>query len=147
MKAGFAQESNGLAVRFQGEWKSLGFVIGLVTTSYYMYVATYGTFSPALDRSLFIFVGVALAVCMFPLGASVYARVLDVVYLAAVSVATFRFNEHYLVFAESEGYDIGDFDMIMGWIMIFGVIEASRRSLGMAMAVISGAFLAFLYFG
>ena len=147
MKAGFAQESNGLAVRFQGEWKSLGFVIGLVTTSYYMYVATYGTFSPALDRSLFIFVGVALAICMFPLGASVYARVLDVVYLAAVSVATFRFNEHYLVFAESEGYDIGDFDMIMGWIMIFGVIEASRRSLGMAMAIISGAFLAFLYFG
>ncbi len=147
MKAGFAQGRNGLAVRFQGEWKSLGFVIGLVTTSYYMYVATVGTFSPALDRSLFIFVGVALAVCMFPLGASVYARVLDVVYLAAVSVATFRFNEHYLVFAESEGYDIGDFDMIMGWIMIFGVIEASRRSLGMAMAVISGAFLAFLYFG
>ena len=147
MKTASAQESNGLAVRFQGEWKSLGFAIGLVTTCYYMYVATFGTFSPALDRSLFIYVGVALAVCIFPLGESIYARMLDVVFLAAVSVATFRFNEHYLIFAENEGYDIGDFDMVMGWIMILGVIEASRRSLGIAMAVISVAFLTFLYFG
>jgi TRAP transporter 4TM/12TM fusion protein len=37
--------------------------------------------------------------------------------------------------------------MVMGWIMILGVIEASRRSLGIAMAVISVAFLIFLYFG
>ena len=147
MKTASVREGNGLAIRFQGEWQSLGFVIGLVTTVYYMYVATFGTFSPALDRSLFIYVGVALAVCKFPLGESIYARVLDVVFLAAVSVATFRFNEHYLVFAENEGYDIGDFDMVMGWIMILGVIEASRRSLGMAMAIISVAFLAFLYFG
>ncbi len=127
MKTASAQESNGLAVRFQGEWKSLGFAIGLVTTCYYMYVATFGTFSPALDRSLFIYVGVALAVCIFPLGESIYARMLDVVFLAAVSVATFRFNEHYLVFAENEGYDIGDFDMVMGWIMILGVIEAKAE--------------------
>jgi len=35
----------------------------------------------------------------------------------------------------------------MGWIMILGVIEAGRRSLGLAMAIISTSFLAFLYFG
>lgn len=133
--------------RFRGEWKSLAFVIGLATTAYYMYVATYGTFSVALDRSLFIYAGVALPICIYPLARSTAGRLADVAFLAAVSVATVRFNEHYLEFAQNEGFPIGDFDMAMGWIMILGVIEASRRALGMAMAIISAAFLAFLYFG
>lgn len=136
-----------MAARFQGEWKTLGFAIGLMTTTYYMYVATFGTFSPALDRSLFIYVGVALSICCFPLAQSLVARLGDAVFLVAVSAATYRFNDHYLVFAENEGFDIGDFDMAMGWVMILGVIEAGRRALGIAMAIISAAFLAFLYFG
>ena len=141
------QGSDGMVARFCGEWKVLAFVLGLATTAYYMYVAMFGTFSPALDRSLFIFAGVALAICIYPLKPTVLARAFDIVFLLAVSAATIRFNEHYLVFAENEGFDIGDFDMAMGWIMILGVIEAGRRSLGIAMAIISAAFLAFLYFG
>ena len=66
-----------MAARFQGEWKTLGFAIGLMTTTYYMYVATFGTFSPALDRSLFIYVGVALSICCFPLAQSLVARLGD----------------------------------------------------------------------
>ncbi|MDA0231727.1 MAG: TRAP transporter fused permease subunit [Proteobacteria bacterium] len=140
-------ERKSLASQFSGEWNLLGFAVGLATTAYYMYVGTFGTFSPALDRSVFIFVGVALAICYFPLARGVAARLADAALLAAVTVATYRFNEHYLVFAETEGFDIGDFDMAMGWIMILGVIEAGRRSLGLAMAIISVAFLLFLYFG
>lgn len=147
MNATPMQGNDGVVDRFRGEWKSLAFVVGLATTAYYMYVATFGTFSPELDRSLFIFTGVALAICIHPLRQTVLARSIDVVFLLAVSAATIRFNEHYLVFAENEGFDIGDFDMAMGWIMILGVIEAGRRSLGLAMAIISAAFLAFLYFG
>ena len=147
MNATPIHENEKTADRFRGEWKHLAFVVGLATTAYYMYVATFGTFSPALDRSLFIFAGVALAICLHPLRRTVLARSIDVVLLLAVSAATIRFNEHYLVFAENEGFDIGDFDMAMGWIMILGVIEAGRRSLGLAMAIISAAFLAFLYFG
>ncbi len=136
-----------MAEAFRGEWKSLGFVIGLGTTCYYLYVATLGTFSPALDRSLFIYVGVAIAICVHPLAKTVPARLFDAVFLAAASYATFRFNDRYLYFAENEGFDIGDFDMAVGWIMILGVIEAGRRALGIAMALISAAFLLFLYFG
>ena len=135
------------AKRFCGNWNKLGFAIGLTTTLYFMYVGAFGTFSPALDRSLFIFVGVALAICYFPLANSLAVRVFDAVFFVAVTIATYRFNDHYLVFAENEGYDIGNFDMVMGWIMILGVIEAGRRSLGLAMAIISASFLAFLYFG
>ena len=141
------RDTGGLSARFRNEWTSLGFAIGFVTTAYYMYVAALGTFSSALDRSLFIYAGVALAICLHPLARTMTARLADVAFLVAVSVATWRFNEHYLVFAENEGFDIGDFDMIMGWIMILGVIEAGRRSLGLSMAIISASFLAFLYFG
>ena len=136
-----------MAEAFRGEWKALGFVIGLVTSCYYLYVATLGTFSPALDRSLFIYAGVAIAICTHPLARTVPARLFDAVFLAAASYATFHFNDRYLYFAENEGFDIGDFDMAVGWIMILGVIEAARRALGIAMAVISAAFLLFLYFG
>ena len=133
--------------KFCGNWNKLGFFIGLLTTLYFMYIGAFGTFSPALDRSLFIFVGVALSICYFPLANSLPARLFDVVFFVAVTIATYRFNEHYLIFAETDGFDIGNFDMVMGWIMILGVIEAGRRALGLAMAIISGAFLAFLYFG
>lgn len=136
-----------MAEAFSGEWKKLGFLIGLATTCYYLYVATWGTFSPALDRSLFIYAGVALAICVHPLARTIPARAFDVVFLLAVTYATFRFNDRYLYFAENEGFDIGDFDMTVGWIMILGVIEGGRRALGMAMAIISGVFLLFLYFG
>ena len=136
-----------LGERLCDDWKSLGFAIGLGTTCYYLVVATIGTFSPALDRSLFIYAGVALSICHFPLARTMFARLFDGVFLAAVTYATFRFNQMYLFFAENEGDDIGDFDMVMGWIMIIGVIEAGRRCLGPAMAVISTLFLLFLYFG
>ena len=136
-----------MAEAFSGEWQKLGFLIGLATTCYYLYVATWGTFSPALDRSLFIYAGVALAICVHPLARTIPARAFDVVFLIAVTYATFRFNDRYLYFAENEGFDIGDFDMTVGWIMILGVIEGGRRALGMAMAIISGVFLLFLYFG
>jgi TRAP transporter 4TM/12TM fusion protein len=142
-----AAEKGGMGERFAGEWTVLAMTAGFATTAYYVYVATFGTFSPALDRSLFIFAGVILAICMHPLRPTVFARCLDVIFLAAVTVATIRFNENYLDFAENEGFDIGDFDMAMGWIMILGVIEAGRRSLGLAMAIISALFLLFLYFG
>ncbi|MBI77385.1 MAG: hypothetical protein CMM53_06355 [Rhodospirillaceae bacterium] len=137
----------GILPRFVGNWNKLGFLFGLTTTLYFMYVGAFGTFSPALDRSIFIFSGVALAICYFPLSNSVFARFFDVLLLIAVCIATYRFNDHYLVFAENEGFDIGNFDMVMGWIMIIGVIEAGRRSLGLAMAIISASFLGFLYFG
>ena len=133
--------------RFRGEWQNLGFSIALATTSYYIYVAAFGTFSPALDRSLFIFAGVALSICAHPLSTLIVGRVFDAILLIGTCIATYRFNDQYLVFAENEGFPIGDLDMFMGWIMIVGVIEAGRRSLGISMAIVSIAFLAFLYFG
>ncbi len=132
---------------FSDEWQRFGYLIGLGTTAYYMYVAVFGTFSPPLDRSLFIFSGVAITICQYPLARNTAARLVDSMLLLAVAAATIRFNQNYMTFAENEGFPIGDFDMAMGWIMIVAVIEAGRRVLGMSMAVISIAFLLFLYLG
>ena len=89
----FIKERTSLLPKFIGNWDKLGFVVGLTTTLYFMYVGAFGTFSPALDRSIFIFAGVALAICYFPLANSLYARILDVILFLAVSVATYRFND------------------------------------------------------
>ncbi len=142
-----AQSAESVNEGFAGVWGTLGYLIALGTTAYYMYVAVFGTFSPPLDRSLFIYAGVAITICQYPLARSVAARMFDAVLLAAVTVAIIRFNQNYLTFAENEGFPIGDFDMAMGWIMILAVIEAGRRVLGLSMAVISISFLLFLYLG
>ena len=76
------------ADQFCGNWNKIGFLIGLTTTLYFMYVGAFGTFSPALDRSLFIFVGVALAICYFPLANSLPARLFDVVFFDSVTFLT-----------------------------------------------------------
>jgi len=38
----------GILPRFVGNWNKLGFLFGLTTTLYFMYVGAFGTFSPAL---------------------------------------------------------------------------------------------------
>lgn len=140
-------ESKTWIEKFSGEWKVLGATFGFLFTGYYMYIAVVGTFAPNIDRSLFIYGGVVLALCIFPLRAAFWPRMLDVALLAATSFATVRFNIMYLTFAENEGTDIGEFDVVMGWIMIFAVIEAGRRVLGLTMAIISIFFLLFLMYG
>lgn len=132
---------------FRGEWKWLGGVLGFFCTAYYMYVAFVGSFNPAIDRSLFIFSGAAITLAFFPLRQTFWARGIDAAILAAVTFSTLRFNYMYRTFAENEGYEIGEFDVVMGWIMIAAVLEAGRRVLGASMAIIPIGFLLFLFFG
>ncbi|TVQ29760.1 MAG: TRAP transporter fused permease subunit [Geminicoccaceae bacterium] len=141
------QSVNDLGDHFRSPRRALAALLALACTGYYMYVAVVGTFAPQLDRSLFIFFGIALAVLLRPLGKGPLPAIVDGAILLAVGFATWRFNDNYLAFARSAGFPIGDFDMAMGWIMILGSLEAARRALGAVMALIGAAFLAFLYFG
>ena len=125
----------------------LAAVAAFACTAYYMYVATVGTFAPQLDRSLFIFFGVVLAILLKPLGTKRWAVAVDAAIVVAVAVATWRFNANYMTFARNAGFPIGDLDMAMGWIMILACLEAARRALGPLMASLGVVFLLFLYAG
>ena len=66
-----------LRERFVAPWRILSFILGGTCTLYYMWVALVGIHYPQLDRSLFIFYGIALGLAMKPTSKSVIVRIVD----------------------------------------------------------------------
>jgi TRAP transporter 4TM/12TM fusion protein len=137
----------GLAGRFIGEWRVLGTLLCVGCSLYYAWVAAVGITMPALDRSLFIYIGVAVAVCFYPLAHSVPLRLLDVALLVGATAATLHFNLRYEHFMMTAGLGIDPLDVFMGLIITGAVIEAARRVLGLAIPIIAILFFAYLFIG
>jgi TRAP transporter 4TM/12TM fusion protein len=133
--------------RFIGEWSKLGWLLGLGCSLYYSWVALVGITLPALDRSLFIYIGIAVAICLKPLGRSLALRLVDAVLLAAASAATLYFNANYTDYMNNAGLGLKPIDMVLGIAITLISIEASRRVLGLWIPVISLVFLAYLFAG
>ncbi|HWD21653.1 MAG TPA: TRAP transporter fused permease subunit [Burkholderiales bacterium] len=133
--------------RFIGEWSKLGWLLGLGCSLYYSWVALVGITLPALDRSLFIYIGIAVAICLKPLGRSLALRLVDAVLLAAASAATVYFNANYTDYMNNAGLGLKPIDMVLGIAITLISIEASRRVLGLWIPVISLVFLAYLFAG
>ena len=132
---------------FTGRWTWLGSAICAGASLYYMWVAWFGITSPALDRSLFVFVGVAATLCFYPLARTVSARVVDVALLALAIWATVHFNVHYETFMRNVGFGLEPVDLFLGGALTLIAIEASRRVLGIAIPIIALIFLAYMFFG
>src|SRR5690606_20164445 len=132
---------------FTGPWPRVAFLAGVICAAYYMWVAAVGIRHPQLDRSLFVLVGIVLAIALHPLARSVAARLFDCLLIVLAIVATVRFNLMYATFLNMIGLPISDLDLVLGWIMIAISIEACRRVLGWAIPILAVLFLAFLVFG
>src|SRR6185312_17159574 len=81
-----------LRERFLGPWNALAYTLGISCSLYYMWVALVGIHYPQLDRSLFIFYGVALGFSMKPASRTVLARAIDALVIVGAAYATLRFN-------------------------------------------------------
>jgi TRAP transporter 4TM/12TM fusion protein len=132
---------------FVGPWSRLAFATAAAGALYYVWVAAVGIRHPEIDRSLFILLGMMLAFMLKPLGASIAARLVDVLLIALAVVATVRFNLMYATFLEMVGLPISDLDLVLGWIMIVLSFEACRRVLGSAIPIMGALFVAFLMLG
>ncbi len=132
---------------FEGEWKRLAYVLSAGCALYYAYVALVGITTPSLDRSLFIYIGVAVTLCLHPLGKGFFLRLVDVLLFALATATTVRFNLMYTEFLINAGLPIGNLDIAFGWIITLLSLEAARRVLGPAIPLIAAIFLAYLYLG
>lgn len=130
-----------------GTWPWLGAAFCAGTSLYYMWVAWFGITSPALDRSLFIYVGIAATLCFYPLGRTVAARLVDVVLLAVATWATVHFNVNYVTFMTNVGFGLTALDLFLGAAITLIAVEAARRVLGWAIPLIALVFLAYMFFG
>lgn len=133
--------------RFVGPWRILSFILGGTCTLYYMWVALVGIHYPQLDRSLFIFFGIALGMAMKPTSKSVIVRSIDLLVIVGAAAATLRFNSMYLIFVNMIGDPISDLDMVCGWFVVVASLEACRRALGWSVPILSVVFLLFFRFG
>ncbi|MBI4184974.1 MAG: TRAP transporter fused permease subunit [Proteobacteria bacterium] len=131
----------------EGRWTGLAYVLSVACTFYYAYVAFFGITTPSLDRSLFIFVGVAVTLCLHPLPGGLAGRIFDALLLALATAATVRFNLMYDTFLMIAGLPISGLDIVLGWTITILCLEAARRVLGPAIPLIAALFLAYLYFG
>lgn len=135
------------ATGFVGPWTRLAWLIGLLTALYYAWVALVGITSPALDRSLFVFIGIGLALAIKPLAHNVPARLLDAAMFAVAAYATLHFNLRYVYYMENAGFGLDNLDIGLGVAIVIISIEAARRALGLAIPLITLVFLAYLYLG
>lgn len=135
------------ATGFIGPWTRLAWVIGLVCSLYYAWVAAVGITRPSLDRSLFVFVGIALAIAIKPLAQNIPARLFDAAMFAVAAYATLHFNLRYVYYMENAGFGLDPLDIGLGIAIVLISIEAARRALGLAIPLITMFFLAYLYLG
>ena len=132
---------------FLGPWQRAATILAAAGAFYYVWVAANGIRYPAVDRSLFILLGMLLAFMLKPLGRTMIARAVDVFLIVLAIVATVRFNMMYSTFLEMVGLPISDVDLVLGWIMILLSFEACRRILGWAIPIMGLLFLVFLVYG
>ncbi|MCC7427058.1 MAG: TRAP transporter fused permease subunit [Alphaproteobacteria bacterium] len=130
-----------------GLWTRLGDVIGVACVLYYAYVAVVGIFNPELDRSLFVFVGVALSLIYHPLRWGPAGRAIDMALVAVAAWATLHFIAESEDFALNVGLPLAPIDVWLGWAMMLISLEAGRRALGASIPLLALAALFYLYRG
>ena len=114
--------------RLLGPWNKLAYAIGVSCSLYYMWTALVGIHYPQVDRSLFIFMGIALGFSMKPTGHSISIRFIDALFIIGAAVATIRFIVMYEDFVTMIGMPISDLDMVLAWFMVAACLESCRRA-------------------
>jgi len=142
-----ANVSLSLRERFIGPWNKFAYALGVICSLYYMWVALVGIHYPQIDRSFFIFVGIALGFSLKPTGKSLAIRVVDGLVIVCAAVATVHFIGMYEEFVNSIGLPISDIDMAFGWFMVVACLESCRRALGWSVPIISAIFLVYFRYG
>ena len=132
---------------FLAPWTFPAFAVGVACSSYYLWVAAVGIQYPQLDRSLFIFFGIALAFALRPASQSVILRFLDVIFIVGSVAATVHFNMRYDDFLQMVGAPISALDMAYAWFLVVACLEACRRVLGWSVPILAVCFLLFLRYG
>ena len=132
---------------FVSAWESPAWIISVACSLYYTYTAIVGIWQPSFDRSFFIYVGIALAICLKPLGQNVALRTVDCLLLILATWATVHFNVQYDYYMINAGFGLDDLDLFLGAAIILISVEAARRVLGWSIPIIAFVFLAYLFVG
>ena len=133
----------------RGAWKWAVFAISVAMSLYQLYTAGFGLLNAHVQRSIHLAFILALTFLLFPLrpgrktaGIPVY----DLLLAAAGAAAGGYILWDYQALVLRAGMP-STTDLVFGFATILLVLEASRRIIGLPLALLSLAFVAYAYFG
>lgn len=130
--------------------KKVAFVVAVAMSVFQLYTGFAGTLDASLQRSIHLTFALVLVFLLMPSGNSPGARIFDLIMIIAVFFINgyIILNYQYLSF-ERYGMvtPVTQTQEIIGVLAIIVLLEAIRRSVGMAMAVVMIVFIAYAFVG
>lgn len=127
--------------------KKIVFIIALATSLFTIYTATFGQFTPVLQRGIFIGLMLLLVFLLYPTSKNKkILRIIDVMAIVGVISSIVYLYISYPTIESRIGY-VNHADTIFGLILVVLLLEACRRVTGWALTIIAGIFLAYGFFG
>ncbi|MGM0500846.1 MAG: TRAP transporter permease, partial [Bacillota bacterium] len=132
----------------KGFWAKFAAFVAIAVSIFHFYTSGFGLLISFEQRSFHLALLMVLAFILYPFKDSDRDKVpwYDFLLAAAGTVACLYifFNHHELAFRAGIPEQL---DLIMGGIAILMVLEATRRSIGIALPIIASTFLVYAYFG
>ncbi|MFW5790038.1 MAG: TRAP transporter permease [Bacillota bacterium] len=132
----------------RGFWAKFAAFIAIAVSTFHFYTSGFGLLISFEQRSVHLALLMVLAFVMYPFKDSDKDKVpwYDILLAALGSIACLYifFNHHELAFRAGMPEQL---DLIMGGIAILMVLEATRRSIGIALPIIASTFLVYAYLG
>jgi len=127
--------------------KKLVFIFALLTSVFTVYTATFGQFTPVIQRGIFISLILVLTFLLYPTSKkNKWLRIIDIVAIIGVISSAIYLYLYYPTIESRIGY-INYADTIFGLIFVVILLEACRRVTGWALTIIALVFLAYGLFG
>ncbi len=132
----------------QGFWKKAALLLALSVSIFHFYTSGAGLLVTFQQRSLHLAFLMTLAFIMYPLKKTQRdrVRIWDILLAAAGIVTTLYIFLNYYELAMRAGI-ANQLDLIMGGILILLVLEATRRTIGIALPIIASVFLIYAFMG
>ncbi len=135
--------------KFEGKWKVALTIITIALSSFQLYTAAFGTFSPTIQRSIHLTFILILVFILFPATKKSPRNKMTIFDFILIGIASF--STLYLVwrfpgYVRSGGLHTST-DIYVGLINLLIVIEAARRAIGKALPIIAIIFITYIFTG
>ncbi|RPJ40410.1 MAG: TRAP transporter large permease subunit, partial [Deltaproteobacteria bacterium] len=130
----------------------IGAIVAIFMSLYHLYTGALGAPEALMHRSIHLLFTLILIFIAYPYSSKkyrVYGRQIDFTFMG-VSIAAILYiflNYEYFMTRYPYVHPLSTMDLIMGILFTLTLLEAARRSIGLAMPITSIAFLAYTYLG
>lgn len=135
--------------QFTGKWALLISIMAITLSLFHIYTSGFGLLLALKQRAFHLMIIIPLAFLLYPFKndrRSKKPSILDIIFSLAGVIVTSYIILNLEVLALRAGRSTS-LDLILGGIMIFLVLEGTRRSIGIALPSVAVIFLIYAYFG